>query len=686
MRARVAWVLAGLTALLVVVDVAITAQYRYLLSEDAVAVHGFPFVNLAVLGCSVLGAVIITREDRHVIGWLLSAVGVVSAFSLLFEAYSVWVTASDGPGSRAMGGLAGWLSVLIGGQLAFGGLALLFLLAPDGRLLSRRWRWPVASLAVGELLCFAGLVTVHPTSFDLETQDLGPIRGSVYSIGFLLISIGLVASVVSMLVRMRRSRGVERQQLRLIALSVALVATGLLMLFLVQLGNGGRQTWAASLPLFFSYVMLPILFAVAVLRYRLYDIDVIINRAVVIVATTAFAAVCYTTLVVLVGNQVNTRAGGFWLSLLGIASVALAFQPLRHAVIRLSDRLAYGVRAKPYEALSSFSRRLAETPSPSTLLPAVAEAAGRAVSARGATVTLDSPGHGAAVATTWGDAPDGTTVSHRLPMLYDGVALGAIMVRLPKGRALRTADQRLLAALADQTAVAVRNISMEVQLADRVAELDRTTRELALSRSRIIAADDAARQALERAITSDVLPHLSPMPPMIAQAQAAVAAGREANGLDELVARTNTALESLRELTRGIFPTQLARAGLAPTLTGLLARTERPHAWQVEDAVARERFPSRVEAAVYFCCSQLLPAMDDGATISLGVIGGSLVLRVEGVALDAVDIRAVLDRVEAVDGELATSDRTVTLTVAVAREPADGVLAGPAIDGRGPGR
>ncbi len=186
--------------------------------------------------------------------------------------------------------------------------------------------------------------------------------------------------------------------------------------------------------------MLPILFAVAVLRYRLYDIDVIINRAVVIVAATAFAAVCYTTLVVLVGNQVNTRAGGFWLSLLGIATVALAFQPLRHAVIRLSDRLAYGVRAKPYEALSSFSRRLAETPSPSTLLPAVAEAAGRAVSARGATVTLDSPGHGAAVATTWGDAPDGATVSHRLPMLYDGVALGAIIRAAPEGA--RSADTR----------------------------------------------------------------------------------------------------------------------------------------------------------------------------------------------------------------------------------------------------
>ena len=97
--------------------------------------------------------------------------------------------------------------------------------------------------------------------------------GLVVKDGQLLISVGLLASLVSMLVRWRRSQGEQRQQVRLIAASAALISIGLLALFVVQIFNGGRQSWAASLPLFTSYLLLPVLFAVAVLRYRLYDIE-----------------------------------------------------------------------------------------------------------------------------------------------------------------------------------------------------------------------------------------------------------------------------------------------------------------------------------------------------------------------------------------------------------------------------
>ena len=292
------------------------------------------------------------------------------------------------------------------------------------------------------------------------------------TLGFLTISAGLVASAVSLVLRLRRSSGVQRQQLRLIALSAALIALGIACLFVVQAVNGGEQSWLAGLPLFIAYFLLPIAFATAVLRYRLYELDVIINRTVVVLAGTAFAAVGYVLLVVTVGNLVEGRTSGFWLSLLATALVALAFQPLRRSVVRLANRVAYGARAQPYEALADFSRRLAEAPSPGTLLPAVAEAAGRAISAAGATATLEVPGSDP-VSGTWGTvtgSPDEV-----VPVRNEGRDLGSIGVVLPRGRGLRPSDRKLLDALADQTSVAFRNTTLASRLADHVAELDRTT-------------------------------------------------------------------------------------------------------------------------------------------------------------------------------------------------------------------
>ena len=267
----------------------------------------------------------------------------------------------------------------------------------------------------------------------------------------------------------------------------------------------------------------------------------------------------------------DQQSGGFWLSLLVTALVALAFQPLRRQVTRLANRLAFGSRAQPYEALADFSRRLAETPTTDAVLPAVAEAAGRAVSARRATATLGVAG-GATHSAAWGDASAEGTVAHVVPVRHGSAILGRIEVHVPRGRPVSDSDERLLTALADQTAVAFRNTALEAELAEHVAELDRTTRELARSRARILEADDAARRALEAAIEREVMPHLVALPEGLTRCRTAVADGSPVNGIDLLVSSTNTALESLRELTRGVFPTQLAKAGLEPALRSLLGR------------------------------------------------------------------------------------------------------------------
>jgi len=654
MYARVAWVLTALTVLIAGVDVWVTSTYRPLLSEEAVAVHGFPFVTAAVVGSAAMGALIVAKYSRHPIGWLLCLTGFLASISLLTEAYSVWVITFDGPGSRAVGGIAGWISVLLGGQLSLAALAILFLLAPDGRLLSRRWGIAAMATLVGIGCYTAGLLTLSPTDFDLETREAEGVGSLLLQIAMPLIAGGLVAATVSMVRRLRHSEGEQRQQLRLIAAAVLLVAGGFVVLLAVQGLNGGNQTWAASLPLYIAYPCMPLLFAVATLRYRLYDLDLILNRAVVLALGTIFAAIGYTGLVLAVAALVNTRTSGFWLSLLATSLVALAFQPLRRWVVRFANRLAYGARALPYEALSDFSRRLAETPSPRSLLPAVAEAAARAVSAASSIAVLRVPGS-APISQAWPDAADAAP-EYEVPVQHGGEVLGSIGVTMPKGRPLRAADEQLLRDLADQTALAFRNAAMESELAAHVAALDRTTGALADSRRRIVAADDAARRQLGSAISREVLSHLEPMPEQLGNLSVVRSGTAASDELEQLVTRTNVALESLRELTRGVFPTQLARAGLSralrshPTMRG-------PATTLLVEQPADRRFPARVEAAVYFCCVEAARA--GSAAIVLRIVGSDLVVQVRGVSRDDIDGQAIADRVEAVGGRASLDDPDV---------------------------
>jgi hypothetical protein len=661
MYARAAWVLTALTVLIAGADVWVTSAYRSLLSEEAIALHGFPFVTAAAVGSAVMGAVIVQRYARHPIGWLLCLTGFVASISLLAEAYSVWVVTADGPGSRSLGGVAGWISSLLGGQLSLAALAILFLVAPDGRLLSRRWRFAAIVTLVGLGSFTAGLLTMSPTRFDLEMHEVGPVGSLLFAAGVPLITVGLIAAMVSMVRRLRRSHGEQRQQLRLIALAVVFVAVSLVFLIVVQLFNGGRQTWTASLPLFISYFCMPILFAVAVLRYRLFDLDVIINRAVLLASVILFAGIGYTGLVVAVAALVNTRTSGFWLSLLATSLVALAFQPLRRRFVRLANRLAYGARALPYEALSDFSRRLAEMVSPRLLLPAVAEAAGRAVSARSSITVLQVPGT-AGVSEVWPSASDAAP-EFEVPIRQGGDTLGSIGVTFPKGRRLRAADERLLQDLADQTALAFRNVAMESELAAHVAALDRTTRALADSRRRLIAADDAARCQLEAAISRTVLSYLRPMPERLSRLSVARSGITAVDELEQLVTQTTTALESMRELTHGVFPTHLARAGLARALASHLARVGPGVSLSVEPSADR-RFPATVETAVYFCCVELSRARPAAARIDLRIVGADLVVQVRGVALDEIDVQAIVDRVEAVGGSPSLDD-TRLLSVSI---------------------
>jgi GAF domain-containing protein len=666
--ARLAWSLVAVSVVCEITDTLITSRYRALLSEESLAVHGWPLTAFATMGAATMGALIVARYPRHPVGWLLSVVGAGSSVSLVTEGYSVWVLDHGGPGSASAGHVSGWVSLLLGGPFALTGLAVMFLLAPDGRLLSPRWRWAVV-LAASGLGCFAGGLLILPGvsagDMVIEPGDVG--GGTItrlFSVGLWLITVALIAAVISLLMRTRHAKGALRKQLWWIAASGVFLPAGLIWRQVLQHTNGGQQTWSATVPLFVAYFFIPIFTAMAVLRHHMYDVELIVNRAVVFAVGTLLVAGGYVAIVVGVGGFLGARAGGYALSVMATALVALAFQPLRRRVARLADRIAYGSRALPYEALSDFSQRIGESPAPQSLLPAVAEAAGRAVSARRGVAVLELQGDLAQTATWPRDAPQ-VTPDLEVTVRDSGGTLGRIGVEMHRGRALRADEIRLLEGLAQQAAVAFRNAALDADATANVVALDLRTHELAASRRRIVDAREAESRRLEAAITRDVFPILDRLARTVGRLQRSAETAQPLDGVDELVAEVSTALDRLRGLSHGVFPSRLLSAGIGPALAAYLATSHHSARLEVDPSIRGRRFGRAAEAAAYFCCVEALPHCRGDVAVSLDV--DELVVHVDGIIGPGFDHQVVNDRVEALAGSLVIdlSGDTARLTLRV---------------------
>jgi signal transduction histidine kinase len=653
-RVRAAWSLAAFAGVCAVADTVLTGLRTPLLSLDAWAEHGWPSVTLATLGSALMGALIVSRYPRHPVGWLLMVAG-MSSLSISSEAYYLWAFDGDGHGPAVAGHVAGWVSSLLGAPLAMTAVILVLLIAPDGRLLSPRWRWVGRSALLGLALYTATVLSLSPTTFDLDEQDLGPGMSVLANIGVTMMIVSLVTATVGLGVRLHRAQGETRRQLLWIAASAVLLAGSFAWLLLIVGLNGGEQSGLAVFILFLGYLSVPVCTAVAVLRHRLFDIDVVVNRALVVFFAAAFAAGAYVLVVVALGAVVGGRTG-FWPSLLVTAAVALAFQPLRRRVVGLADRLAFGASAEPYDALAEFSRRLGESPDPSDLLPAVAEAAAGAVGARGVAVDLTLP-FGPALSATW-PAPAAAGVGQRteIAIVDDEEQLGTLTVEMPPGRGLRDRDAALLRDLADQSLVAFRNARLSAELAHRVDLLDLQAQALEESRRRLIDAADAERRRLEHAVRREVAPHLDALPSLLESLGSDDAPPVSADDVQRLRGQVEQALEALRDITRGVYPAQLQRAGLEPALRSLIART--PDARLLVDGdPLLPRNDSRVEAAAYFCVAEAVRALTGPVEVTLTRRPDEVVVVVEGTDGAELPVPHMRDRAEALDGTV-TSRRT----------------------------
>ncbi|MFI5082867.1 MAG: hypothetical protein ACHQCE_17495, partial [Streptosporangiales bacterium] len=323
-----------------------------------------------IAGFATVGALLGWKRPANPVGWLLSATGLSYAFAngglLLLQS----------PGTRAWGAWSGWIYFL-----GIGFVVLVLLLFPTGSLPSRRWR-PVAWAAGIAMVAWALGNSFAPVSVSSGSPSplgvAGP-AGRVFAFlggvsGPLLVAAGL-AAIVSLAFRYRRAGTVEREQLKWLVYAGGLIAAAALAVILIgSIGPGGDTVNNLQNAITSGAVALvPIAIGIAIFRYHLYDIDLVINKTLVYGSLAVFITGVYVAIVVGLGSLAQRGARpSLGLSIVATAVVAVAFQPVRAWVQRLANRLVYGRRATPYEVLADFAGRMAGAYAAEDLLPRMA--------------------------------------------------------------------------------------------------------------------------------------------------------------------------------------------------------------------------------------------------------------------------------------------------------------------------
>ena len=575
---------------------------------------------LAFAAIGIVGLIVALHQPRNAIGWLYLAVWLGSAgvFAVM-QHYAYWAATSrpGAPGATFAEWFGNWAWVPIFVLL----LTYPFLLFPDGHLPSRRWR-PVAwAIGIGGVLwsisfAFEGAdytdALDHSVPNRYAPSSLVPFFNVARNV-MALVMIGLMAATVaSLVVRYRRAQGDEREQIRWLMLAGAVTVVWFLMPF--QHGNGGWVDFVQG----FVLTLIPIAVGVAILHYRLYDIDVVINKTVVYVSLAAFITLVYVAIVVMLGGLIGAANESLGLSIVATAIVAVAFQPVRERVQRFANRLVYGERATPYEVLARFSERVAGTYATEDVLPRTARVIAEGTGAERAEVWLrigDELVLGAAWPTE-GDGrravslPPGASLElagadRTVPVRYHDELLGAIGVAKPAGESVSPAEDKLLLDLSSQAGVVLSNVRLTADLEARLEQIARQAAELRASRQRIVLAQDAERRRLERNIHDGAQQHLVALAVKLRLARGLIRTdpARARAMLEELRGEIDLALDTLNALSLGIYPPLLEEQGIAAALAAQYLRTALPvHL----DAEGVRRHPIETEAAVYFCCLEAL--------------------------------------------------------------------------------
>jgi signal transduction histidine kinase len=652
---------------------------------DSIVTGDLPFFLNAVIA-AVLGGLIASRRPRSPIGWLLLAISASQAVSMTGTFLAMRGLLS-GSGVGGWVGVSAWVanwSSVLGSML----LSFLVLFFPDGHLPSARWRWVARVMVV---VCLGSLMvtmlstvplTLSPRLPSVPAWMVIPALSSlvneayavINSVAFSLVFLFPIAAVV---LRLRRAQGTERRQLKWFAYTAALAvgiatAGGLIATF-----NAGVGDTIANLGFGIGIIVaVPAAIGLAVMKYGLYDIDVFISRTLVYGSLAVFITAVYVGIAVGIGALVG--GGGkpnLALSILATAIVAIGFQPVRERMQRVANRLVYGKRATPYDVLSEFSGRVAETYAADEVLPRMARVLQEGTGAESATVWLRGLTELRPAATY----PESMATHHALPMnngtlpalgdatnavevRHQGELLGALSVTKRRGENLTPIEEKLVEDLAHQAGLVLKNVGLSADLQVRLDELR-------ASRQRLVQAQDLERRRLERNLHDGAQQHLVALKVKLGLAEMLL--GRDPAKamatLEQLKGDADEALETLRDLARGIYPPLLADKGLVVALESQARKAIVPVNVRA-DAV--ERYSQDVEATVYFCVLEAVQNVQKYACASHVDVrirgrGESLTFEVsdDGIGFDTANAKKgaglsnMADRLDALGGSLTVMSR-----------------------------
>ena len=647
--------------------VLLAMSWHRTLSDDLwIGFGGLSFATLSV-AFATTGAIIAVRVSDNAVGRLFLLIGVLLAIGLLLYQYAAYGLTRPG-GVPAMT-TAAWLDNPIS-QPSAALIGLSLMLFPDGRLVSPRWRaaaavcWLAAVLVSVPSLLEPGSIPAPFASLS-NPLSIDGIRGATIAaglVGWVLAVAGMGLGAASLALRLRRSQGDVRQQLKLVLAVGAVVtaATTLDMLTWLPWPHGGLSVRIGIVGLLLMAFAVAV--GVAVTRHRLYDVDVAIERTAVYGALTFLLAAAYAVTALALGTALGSDSD--WVTAGATLVVAVAFRPLRSALQDLVDRRFNRARYEAIRRVSEFLERLRSGQSaPEEIEPLLRELLSdpdleMRFFLPESEVYVDTAGMPAH------DDPGDTRI--RTPVLRAGAPVAMVLHR-PSG------PQR-----PDPMVTLVEAGGLAIEIARLRVELRRQLAEVQASRARIVAAGNAERRRIERDLHDGAQQRLVLIGLRLRHAQHELGSGEldlADDTIDGAVTELKSAIEQLRELAHGLPPAQLD-GGLDPALRELAVRAPLP----VQVHTTSERFSVGLEAAAYFvACEGLTNAIKhSGATavvVSAQRSNGHLVVRVTddgvGGAVETVGggLRGLHDRVAAHGGSLRVGNATDRGTILTAELP-----------------